>query len=104
MRFSSLKLELSIFVVMKSLLTVVILYTASVWSVVIGCEIEDAQRVQIGLNDGIQGRCSNNGEAISCTYQQDEGWTCSGPQGQINAFAPEGDELPQSLIDQACGC
>jgi hypothetical protein len=104
MRFSSLAFGLSKFAVMKSLLTVVMVCSASVWGVVTGCEIADAQRIRIGLNDGVQGVCSNNGEEISCTYQQDEGWTCSGPQGQTNAFAPQGDELPQSLIDQTCGC
>ena len=104
MGFLNLALVLSKFAVTRSLLMIIVLGAGSLGYVVMGCEIEDAQRVQIGLNDGIQGRCSNNGEAISCTYQQGEGWTCSGPQGQINAFTPEGDELPQSLIDQTCGC
>jgi hypothetical protein len=62
------------------------------------CSMEDAQNVQIGDHEGVQGHCSNNGLRISCSSVQDGGILCDGPGGSYS-----GDDLNE-LIFSACGC
>ena len=70
------------------------------WGVVQACEIDNAEKIQVGVSEGVTGQCSNNGQAITCNADQGGGWTCEGPQGRYNGLGG----LTESLIDQACGC
>jgi hypothetical protein len=62
------------------------------------CSIQERKEVQAGDSKGVEGVCSNNGAAISCTFVAGEGITCDGPAGSYN-----GNDL-DALISSACGC
>lgn len=62
------------------------------------CSILDKRSVTIGLDEGVSGRCSNNGEPITCILEDDERWQCDGPMGTFHGFNLE------SVIVQACQC
>ena len=85
---------------MKPLRVALLVSVCAAWSIVQACEIENAENIEIGTNEGVQGTCSNNGQEISCYADESGGWTCEGPQGHYNAYGG----LTESLIDEACGC
>jgi|GEM_PF-4422424 len=62
------------------------------------CSIVDKKKVTIGLQQGISGRCSNNGEAITCFLDNDERWQCDGPLGTFS-----GDNVANVIVE-ACEC
>ncbi len=62
------------------------------------CSIVDKKTVTISLQQGISGRCSNNGEPITCLIDNDEGWQCDGPAGTLHGFSVE------NVIIEACQC
>ncbi|WP_139555821.1 hypothetical protein [Methylotetracoccus oryzae] len=63
------------------------------------CTLVDKRPVRLGTDQGIQGRCANNGESITCTVDNDgEGIDCSGPSGEFS-----GDNMG-NLVRAACGC
>ena len=64
----------------------------------VACDILDKREVQIGVNKGIAGKCSNNGKPIRCLNEGANRLNCSGPEGSFN-----GSQL-QELISTACGC
>lgn len=50
------------------------------------CTILNKRQVRIGVEQGIEGNCANNGERIACTLSQDEGAsTAWAPAGVITA-------------------
>lgn len=63
------------------------------------CSIVDKQEFRLGVDNGIQGRCANNGWRIACTVSQaEQEINCEGPEGVFN-----GDRI-QYLVMAACGC
>ena len=62
------------------------------------CSIVDKRRVNTGLQQGISGRCSNNGEPITCFLDNNERWQCDGPAGTLY-----GDNV-ENVIIEACQC
>jgi len=63
------------------------------------CTILNKRQVRIGVEQGIEGNCANNGERIACTLSQDEGGiNCVGPGGSYN-----GPNMG-NLVFSACGC
>jgi hypothetical protein len=63
------------------------------------CTLVDKRPARLGTDQGIQGRCANNGESITCTVDDDgEGIDCSGPSGEFS-----GDNMV-NLVRAACGC
>lgn len=68
------------------------------YSEVQACSIQQ-QRTIDGMDGGVGGYCSNNGQPVTCRYTPGDGWTCEGPQGSYSGM---GD--PRSLVNQTCGC
>lgn len=64
----------------------------------LACDILDKREIQIGVSQGIEGRCSNNERPIQCISKGSDLLSCRGPEGSY-----EGYQL-QSLIVSACGC
>lgn len=63
------------------------------------CSIVDKRSFRLGVDNGIQGRCANNGWRIACTVSQTEQEiSCEGPEGVFN-----GDQI-KYLVMAACGC
>ncbi|MBM4200878.1 MAG: hypothetical protein FJ189_06285 [Gammaproteobacteria bacterium] len=63
------------------------------------CTLVDKRPVRLGTERGIQGRCANNGQPITCTLDENgAGIDCSGPAGEI-----AGDNM-ELLVRSACGC
>jgi hypothetical protein len=63
------------------------------------CTLLDKRPTRLGTDKGIEGRCANNGQSISCTLsEQGEGINCSGPSGDFS-----GDNMVE-LVRAACGC
>ena len=64
----------------------------------LACDILEKREIQIGVSQGIEGRCSNNNRPIQCISEGPDLLSCRGPEGSF-----EGYQL-QSLIASACGC
>ena len=63
------------------------------------CTIVDKREARLGTDRGIQGRCANNGQSITCILDADgEGIDCTGPYGEFT-----GDTI-LPLVRAACGC
>jgi hypothetical protein len=87
---------------MRSIVTVWIALLSIAGNSLLACEIEQARNFEVGISKGIEGKCSNNGEEITCTLDANEpSWTCKGPGGRFDHL---GEDLTQTLIAQACEC
>jgi hypothetical protein len=62
------------------------------------CSIVDKKTVNLGLQEGISGRCSNNGQPITCFLDNNEGWQCDGPAGTLHGIDVK------NIIIEACQC
>jgi hypothetical protein len=62
------------------------------------CQIVGAEEVSFGVNRTIEGTCSNNGETIRCTLNNDDSVTCNGPAGTYTGYHKD------TMIFSACGC
>ena len=62
------------------------------------CGIENARDVKLGVHQGIEGTCSNNGLKVICTYETSRRLKCVGPDGSYS-----GDDA-DTVIFSACGC
>lgn len=62
------------------------------------CSIVNKKKVTIGLQQGISGRCSNNGAPITCLIANNEGWQCDGPAGTLHG------SIVENVIIEACQC
>jgi hypothetical protein len=66
----------------------------------VACEIVDKQEIQVGVREGVAGKCPNNELTVQCVNEGEDAnrFTCTGPEGSF-----DGPNL-QSLISMACGC
>lgn len=83
---------------MKATITTFFILLFLTHSIALACSIRDQKKVQIGVNEGIEGVCSNNGLLISCEDIGDDEISCSGPGGGYSGYDLDG------LIFSACEC
>lgn len=69
-----------------------------IWSFAQACEIKDARPGKLGADKAVSGKCPN-GLRISCEYNEDEGWSCDGPEGNYSGAA-----TLEAAVAPACGC
>ena len=62
------------------------------------CSVLNKERARIGVSEGFQGECSNNGYSVTCVLQEGSRVTCDGYWGTYS-----GSNLA-SLIRSACRC
>lgn len=62
------------------------------------CRVLDADEVNFGVNRAFEGTCSNNGEPIRCSLNNDDSVTCNGPTGTFTGYHKD------TMIYSACGC
>jgi hypothetical protein len=62
------------------------------------CQMLDAEEINFGVNRTIEGTCSNDGESIRCSLNNDDSATCDGPAGTYTGY----DKA--TMIFSACGC
>jgi len=62
------------------------------------CFVREQEETGFGANEGIAGKCSNNGASVTCIVGDDGIVTCTGPGGGYS-----GTDL-ESLTSSACNC
>jgi hypothetical protein len=64
------------------------------------CFMVDPERGEMGTRPAIRGACSNSGESVSCSFADEDRWTCSAPNGSYTDL----DVRFASVVALACGC
>ena len=78
-----------------SILSIILLLCAGTAN---ACSVLNMEEVQIGMDKGFRGDCSNNGFTTTCLLKEGSWVNCSGPAGSST-----GTNL-DSLIRSTCGC
>jgi hypothetical protein len=83
---------------MKSYTVITFVLGCTLWVFSQACEIENKTEITQGDNPGVTGNCSTDGSQVTCSFDDDSGWTCDGPAGTFSGDSQD------NTVAYACGC